>query len=85
MAQVRPRTLREPEGENGPAVPHWMKVARRLQELAADDSVDGIVVTHGTNVLAEVAYFMHLTVAKTSPSCSSAHSAPGPACPATAR
>jgi L-asparaginase len=63
IAHVTPEDLREPEGQNGPAVPHWMKVARRLQELAADDSVDGIVVTHGTNVLAEVAYFMHLTVA----------------------
>ena len=63
VAKVTPEDLREPEGENGPAVPHWMKVARRLQELASDDSVDGIVVTHGTNVLAEVAYFMHLTVA----------------------
>ena len=63
VAHVTPEDLREPEGQNGPAVPHWMKVARRLQELAADDSVDGIVVTHGTNVLAEVAYFMHLTVA----------------------
>ena len=38
------------------------KVAKRLQELAADDSVDGIVVTHGTNTLAETAWFMHLTV-----------------------
>ena len=63
IAHVTTEDLREPEGENGPAVPHWMKVARRLQELAADDTVDGIVVTHGTNVMAEVAYFMHLTVA----------------------
>jgi L-asparaginase len=67
IAHVTPEDLREPEGESGPAVTHWMKVARRLQELAADDSVDGIVVTHGTNVMAEVAYFMHLTVATTKP------------------
>ena len=66
-ARVTPEDLRPPEGENGEAVPHWLKVARRLQELAADDSVDGIVVTHGTNVMAEVAYFMHLTVATTKP------------------
>jgi len=38
------------------------KVARRLNELAADPTVDGIVVTHGTNIMAEVAYFMDLVV-----------------------
>jgi len=67
FADVTTEDLRQPEGESGPAVPHWMKVARRLQELAADESVDGIDVTHGTNVMAEVAYFMHLTVATTKP------------------
>jgi L-asparaginase type II len=39
------------------------KVARRLQELATDDKVDGIVVTHGTNTMAESAWFMNLVVA----------------------
>lgn len=67
VAHVTPEDLREPEGQSGPALPHWMRVARRLQELASDDSVDGIVVTHGTNVMAEVAYFMHLTVAADKP------------------
>jgi L-asparaginase type II len=42
-------------------------VAKRLQELADDASVDGIVVTHGTNTLAETAWFMHLTVAVDKP------------------
>ena len=37
-------------------------VARRLQELANNDNVDGIVVTHGTNTMAETAWFMNLTV-----------------------
>jgi len=63
VAKVTPEDLREPEGKTSqPISLQWMKVARRLQELGADDSVDGIVVTHGTNVLAETAYFMNLVV-----------------------
>lgn len=40
----------------------WQRVAKRLNALAADPSVDGIVVTHGTNTMAETAYYMNLTV-----------------------
>jgi len=63
VAKVTPEDLREPEGKaSKPISLHWMQVAKRLQELGKDDSVDGIVVTHGTNVLAETAYFMNLVV-----------------------
>jgi L-asparaginase type II len=63
IAQVTPEDLREPEGKtSNPVSLHWMKVAQRLQALASDDTVDGIVITHGTNVIAEVAYFMDLVV-----------------------
>lgn len=37
-------------------------VAKRLNELAQDPGVDGIVVTHGTNIMAEVAFYMNLVV-----------------------
>ncbi len=40
----------------------WQRVAKRLNALAADPGVDGIVVTHGTNTMAETAYYMNLTV-----------------------
>ncbi|MDQ8204685.1 asparaginase [Pelagicoccus sp. SDUM812003] len=64
VANVTPEDQRQPEDrdQRGPTEQHWMKVAKRLQELATDDSVDGIVVTHGTNTMAETAFFMNLTV-----------------------
>jgi len=38
------------------------RVSKRLNELALDPNVDGVVITHGTNTQSEVAYFMTLTV-----------------------
>lgn len=45
----------------------WRRVAKRLNELAADPKVDGIVVTHGTNIMAETAYYMNLVVKSEKP------------------
>jgi L-asparaginase len=40
----------------------FQRVAKRLNELVLDPKIDGIVVTHGTNTMAEVAYYMNLVV-----------------------
>lgn len=37
-------------------------LAKRLNELAKDPAVEGMVVTHGTNTMAEVAFYANLTV-----------------------
>lgn len=45
----------------------WLKLAKRVNVLLAQDNVDGIVITHGTDTLEETAYFLDLVVKSDKP------------------
>ncbi len=49
----------------GPAV--WQALAARCKHGLAQDDVQGIVITHGTDTLEETAYFLHRVLAPTTP------------------
>ncbi len=49
------------------ALPLWTTLAARINVLLADDGIDGVVVTHGTDTLEETAYLLHLTVKSAKP------------------
>lgn len=45
----------------------WLKLAARCNEVLAQDDVDGIVITHGTDTMEETAYFLSLVVKSDKP------------------
>jgi L-asparaginase len=45
----------------------WPELVARVNAVLAEDGVDGVVITHGTNVLEETAFLLHLTVKSSKP------------------
>ena len=45
----------------------WRKLALKVNELLADPEVKGVLVTHGTDTIAEGAFFLELTVTEKKP------------------
>lgn len=66
FAEMRPDL--DLAGREHPNVFHqWPELVARVNALGEDPDVDGIVITHGTNVLEETAYLLHLAVKHTKP------------------
>lgn len=62
-ARIATEDLRAFAGAEGGAAPeHWYALAGRLQQLAGDPTVDGVVVTHGAAGLADTAFFLNLVL-----------------------
>jgi len=45
----------------------WLKLANRINEVLPADTVDGIVIMHGTDTMEETAYFLQLVVKSKKP------------------
>lgn len=45
----------------------WLHLARRVREIVARGSADGIVILHGTDIMEETAFFLDVTVPTTTP------------------
>lgn len=45
----------------------WIKIANEVNNLLSQKSVDGVVLTHGTDTLEETAYFLNLVIKSKKP------------------
>jgi L-asparaginase len=66
VAEVRGEQVLQIASENM-TPQHWLKLARRVNELLAGGDTDGVVITHGTDTLEETAYFLDLAVKSEKP------------------
>lgn len=66
IADIRAETLFRLDSKDMTPT-HWLALAQRVQALADEDDVDGILITHGTDTVEETAFFLHLTLATTKP------------------
>ena len=63
VARIATEDLRAFSRVDGSAAPeHWFGLAERLRQLAGDSAVDGVVVTHGSDGLADTAFFLNLVL-----------------------
>jgi L-asparaginase len=46
---------------------HWLALVRRVRAALADDAIDGIVITHGTDTLEETAFVLDLACPRDKP------------------
>lgn len=68
IANIVLEDQRAPQDRTSPETfEDFQRVAKRLNELARDAKIDGIVVTHGTNTMAETAFYMNLAVSTAKP------------------
>ncbi|MDP5182496.1 asparaginase [Blastococcus sp. BMG 814] len=66
VARVRPVPFRS-AASHALQVEDVLRLARRVVQLVADPSVDGVVVTHGTNTLEETAFVLALVLSTDKP------------------
>ena len=67
-ARIGTEDLRAFSRAGGGAAPeHWFGLAERLQQLAGDPAVEGVVVTHGADGIADTAFFLNLVISTRKP------------------
>ena len=62
VARITTEDLRALSQGEGSVVDRWRLAAGRLQQLADDPGIGGVVVAHGTDRIAETAWFMNLVL-----------------------